>query len=123
MLFRSLFGTVSIQAINIDTEVHEYTLDKTGLMIDGTSYGDTYSESFSCTYPITLFAWNNGADGIVKNKSQIYGCKLYSGSTLIRDFVPRKNSSGEVGLYDNVTKQFYGNAGSGAFIAGEEVTN
>lgn len=110
----ALFGTASIQAINIDTEVHEYTLDKTGLMIDGTSYGGAYSGSFSCTYPITLFAWNNGADGIVKNKSQIYGCKLYSGSTLIRDFTPCKNPSGEVGLYDYVTKTFYGNAGSGS---------
>ena len=114
----ALFGTVSIQAINIDTEVHEYTLDKTGLMIDGTSYGDAYSESFSCTYPITLFAWNNGADGIVKNKSQIYGCKLYSGSTLIRDFTPCKNPSGEVGLYDYVTKTFYGNVGGGSLPDG-----
>lgn len=114
----ALFGTASIQAINIDTEVHEYTLDKTGLMIDGTSYGDAYSGSFSCTYPITLFAWNNGADGIVKNKSQIYGCKLYSGSTLIRDFTPCKNPSGEVGLYDYVTKAFYGNAGGGSLPDG-----
>ena len=114
----ALFGTVSIQAINIDTEVHEYTLDKTGLMIDGTSYGGAYSESFSCTYPITLFAWNNGADGIVKNKSQIYGCKFYSGSTLIRDFTPCKNPSGEVGLYDYVTKAFYGNAGGGSLPDG-----
>lgn len=114
----ALFGTASIQAINIDTEVHEYTLDKTGLMIDGTSYGDAYSGSFSCTYPITLFAWNNGADGIVKNKSQIYGCKLYSGSTLIRDFTPCKNPSGEVGLYDYVTKAFYGNVGGGSLPDG-----
>lgn len=114
----ALFGTVSIQAINIDTEVHEYTLDKTGLMIDGTSYGDAYSGSFSCTYPITLFAWNNGADGIVKNKSQIYGCKLYSGSTLIRNFTPCKNPSGEVGLYDYVTKAFYGNVGGGSLPDG-----
>lgn len=114
----ALFGTASIQAINIDTEVHEYTLDKTGLMIDSTSYGDAYSESFSCTYPITLFAWNNGADGIVKNKSQIYGCKLYSGSTLIRDFTPCKNPSGEVGLYDYVTKTFYGNVGGGSLPDG-----
>ena len=114
----ALFGTASIQAINIDTEVHEYTLDKTGLMIDGTSYGNGYSGSFSCTYPITLFAWNNGADGIVKNKSQIYGCKLYSGSTLVRDYVPCKNPSGEVGLYDYVTKAFYGNAGGGSLPDG-----
>ena len=87
-------------------------------MIDSTSYGDAYSESFSCTYPITLFAWNNGADGIVKNKSQIYGCKLYSGSTLIRDFTPCKNPSGEVGLYDYVTKTFYGNVGGGSLPDG-----
>ena len=44
-------------------------------------------------------------------------------NVLVRDFTPCKNPSGEVGLYDYVTKQFYGNAGSGTFIPGEEVTN
>ena len=111
----SLFGTVSTQAIDIDTNMHECVLSTIGLSIDGILYGESYSGSFNCTYPITLFAWNNGVDGIVKNKSQIYSCKLYSGTTLIRNFTPCKNPSGEVGLYDYVTKAFYGNAGTGIF--------
>lgn len=48
-----------------------------------------------------------------------YYIKLYDASnTLIRDYVPCKNPSGEIGLYDLVNQQFYGNAGTGTFIAG-----
>ena len=48
-----------------------------------------------------------------------YYIKLYdSSNTLIRDYVPCKNPSGEIGLYDLVNQQFYSNAGTGKFIAG-----
>lgn len=47
----------------------------------------------------------------------IYSCKIYDNGTLTRDFVPCKDPSGEVGLYDLVGEQFYGNAGTGTFLA------
>ena len=40
---------------------------------------------------------------------------------VIRKFVPCKNASGEVGLYDTVEGQFYANAGTGTFTAGPEI--
>lgn len=43
-----------------------------------------------------------------------------SDGTLLRDYIPCKNSNGVVGLYDTVDGTFYGNAGTGSFIAGEE---
>lgn len=43
------------------------------------------------------------------------------GENLIHDFVPCKNSSNEVGLYDTINKVFYSNAGSGSFVAGPEL--
>ena len=47
--------------------------------------------------------------------------KLYAGNVvqngqIIRNFVPCINPSGEIGLYDFVTKRFYGNAGTGEFL-------
>ena len=57
----------------------------------------------------------------IAEAARIYSCKIYSNSALIRQFVPCKNSSGEVGLYDEVNNVFYGNAGTGVFIAGPEV--
>lgn len=47
-----------------------------------------------------------------------YGWKIQKGGTLVRDFVPCKNASGTVGLWDDVGSQFYQNAGTGAFTAG-----
>lgn len=55
---------------------------------------------------------------------RLYSCKIwktvaFEGVPLIRDFIPCKNASGEVGLWDDVNSVFYGNAGTGTFIAGE----
>ena len=47
-----------------------------------------------------------------------YEVQIYDNETLVRDLVPAKNSSGTVGLYDNVGGVFYTNAGTGDF-AGE----
>lgn len=49
--------------------------------------------------------------------AKVYYLKIYDGETLVRDFVPFITQDGECGLYDLVTKQFYGNAGDGTFEA------
>ena len=117
----SFFGSTATQSISLDSSIHNYTLSKAGLSVDGVSYGGAYTASFSCTYPITLFAWNNGSNGIVKNSSKIIDCKIFSGEVLVRNFIPCKNSSGVIGLYDVIENQFYQNAGTGTFIAGPEI--
>ncbi len=38
------------------------------------------------------------------------------------DLVPCISPNNEVGMYDMIGEQFYGNSGSGAFTAGAEVT-
>lgn len=49
---------------------------------------------------------------------KIYSCKVYNNGTLIRDFVPCKNSTGAIGLYDLANSVFYANTGSGTFVSG-----
>jgi hypothetical protein len=56
-------------------------------------------------------------------KAKLYVCRIYDKFTLVRDFVPCKNSSGTIGLYDLVNNQFYSNAGSGTFTAGPVITD
>lgn len=51
----------------------------------------------------------------------MYRCKMYKAGTLIRDFVPVRNSSGTLGLYDTVNGIFYTNQGSGTFTAGADI--
>ena len=42
--------------------------------------------------------------------------------TLVRDMVPcRRTSDGALGMWDFATQQFFGNAGTGAFTAGEDL--
>ena len=54
---------------------------------------------------------------------KLYSCKIYNNGTLVRDFVPAKNSSGTIGLYDTVNGACYTNAGSGTFTAGADINN
>ena len=69
-------------------------------------------------YSIYLFRLNG--DYIQPINAVLYSCKLYDGSTLIRDFIPAvRLSDGEAGLYDVVNDVFYTNAGTGKFTYGE----
>ena len=55
-------------------------------------------------------------------QSKLYYTQIYENDVMVRNFVPCRNSSGTVGLYDLIEKKFYGNAGSGTFTAGEFVS-
>lgn len=101
---------------------------KTNLVLDkGILYQDgeeiwSASGTFQTTCALTLFALNrNGSMTEFISSAKIYSCKLYNNNELIRNFIPCKNPMQDVGMYDTVTAAFYGNEGSGAFIAGPEV--
>lgn len=62
-------------------------------------------------------AWYSSAPVSAK----VYSCTIKKGGALVRDFIPCKNASGVIGLWDDVNSVFYQNAGSGVFTAGPEV--
>ena len=70
---------------------------------------------------LRLGAANNGWYSSNIQSGKIYSCKIYKKSVLVRDFIPCKNPSGAVGLYDTVNDTFYGNSGAGTFTAGPEI--
>lgn len=49
---------------------------------------------------------------------KLYACHIYDNGALVRDYVPCINDGGIVGLYDLIGGTFYGNAGTGVFVAG-----
>lgn len=53
---------------------------------------------------------------------KLYRFKWYENNVSTMDFVPCKNASNVVGLYDLVSQTFFGNAGTGDFVAGNEVS-
>lgn len=73
--------------------------------------------------PVNMYIFNNNNNGSLSGGSsaKLYNCSIYDNGVLIRSFIPCKNASGTVGLYDSVNNQFYKNAGTGTFIAGPEI--
>lgn len=78
--------------------------------------------NFTCAYSMYIFNVNkyNGPN-YLPGMMKLYLFKIYDNDVLVRDFIPCKNSSGTIGLYDSVNNQFYQNAGTGTFIAGPEI--
>lgn len=95
--------------------------DKNVVKFNNDSYTfDT--QTFQGSSNLTIFGMNTG--GTVANNARMnfYSCEIYDNGTLIRSFIPCKNPSGTIGLYDIVNSKFYTNVGSGGtFTAGPEV--
>lgn len=79
------------------------------------------SASFQSQYNMWIFATNSSGTAQYLCKAKIYSAQIYDDGVLIRNFVPARNASGALGLYDTVNGAFYTNAGSGAFAAGADI--
>lgn len=108
-------------ATDVDYEIEASNVPGQELLIvNGELFESTGGQAYSTPFtdlPLYLFKTNTTNDQWFENASmKLYYMKMYNDSdTLIRNFTPCKNPSGEVGLYDYVTKSFYGNAGGGQF--------
>ena len=98
---------------------HTFVRDKNKTSIDsGTQTTATYGTfQITNTLPISCFKNASGATSGF-SKLRIYSCYIYDNGTLVRDFVPCKNSGGVAGLYDLVNGVFYTDAAGGSFAAG-----
>lgn len=67
----------------------------------------------------TWWVCNAHEESTLQASMRLYGLKMWTNNILVRDLLPCINASGEVGLYDMVGKQFYGNAGTGVFTGSE----
>ena len=81
--------------------------------------------TFTTPYTMLVFATHR-ADGIkIADSTQnpkIYEMQIYDNGTQVRGFVPAKrDSDGAVGMYDTIGGTFYGNSGTGEFVAGPDV--
>lgn len=88
--------------------------------LNGAEVEHTYA-TFQSSYNLVLFA--NNTAGAVSNycKARISQCRIGYSGVLNRDYIPCITAEGEGGLFDLVTNEFYGNAGSGAFTYGDIV--
>ena len=109
--------TANISEMN-DGNVHEISLNKNVLSVDGKVKYTFSSQTFSVAYSLTLFANNRSGSKGELTEATWYPCKIYDNDVLTRDFIPCETDVGAVGLWDDANSVFYGNAGAGTFVAG-----
>lgn len=119
-LFGAFYGTNSVTGKAVDQTPHEFSIGPDGFTMDEKTVS-VQQTNFSCSYPIILFGFNNGANGIVGAEEKVYSCKIYSDGQLVRDFIPCINPDGIIGLYDKENAIFYQNSGNGNFLKGPEL--
>lgn len=115
-------------SVSTDTSRHVFSTDGGKYYLDSTLLADRYSHKAAGTYPMLLFAVSSqnsaSPDGNCA-KMKLYGCRIYEGNSLVRDFVPIAMDDGDVDLtgymYDKVSCSVFSNAGSGYFTIGPTV--
>ena len=109
--------TVSSSVIATGTTPHIFESSQSdGFYIDWTKIWTFTYYSFTESYNMYLFGWNNYWSARDLSSGAIYYFKIYESWTLVRDFVPcYRKSDSVIWLYDLVNKQFYTNAGSWTF--------
>ena len=104
-----------------DGKFHVVKVENGALYKDGSIIAQRTVSSFSIGVPIFLFAVNSSRQSMGYGACKLRSCKIYNNGMLVRDFIPCKNPSGVIGLWDDVNSVFYQNAGSGTFTSGPEV--
>lgn len=108
---------------NYFNQIHTYGQDKNVCYVDGAVYHTYTASTWSATCNMFLFGRNSGSALNDAGTVSIYNCQIYDNGLLIRNYIPCKNASGTLGMYDTVEKKFYTNAGSGTFTAGGNADN
>lgn len=104
-----------------DGEFHVVKVENGALYKDGTVIAQGTASAFSISVPIFLFAVNSSRQSTGYGACKLRSCKIYDNGVLVRDFIPCKNASGVIGLWDDMNSVFYQNAGSGTFTSGPEI--
>lgn len=105
------------------TEKNVIVCEPSFSIVNGVTTPVTTTTPNTTAYNIFLF-WagsrqNAGFMGVMR----LYSCKFYENGALVRDYVPCKTESGDIGMYDLLNGVFYENSGTGTFIPGEVVAS
>lgn len=106
--------------LNADlTQRTEIKFEKTASYAILSAGGQSVQRASSTSTSAFLIFRAGGSDaGSYLGTITLFHAEFYTGDQLIREFIPCKEPSGAVGLYDLVSAQFYGNDGTGTFIPG-----
>ena len=118
---RDDYGTT---VLNFTTTSERWKIDKNKNVTTVNDVSVSHGvETFQTTCSIFINAVNNNGTPMSTTTASAKWrtVQIYNNGALSRNFIPCKNPSGVVGLYDVVNSQFYSNVGTGEFIAGPEI--
>ena len=100
----------------------ECVLSDGSITINGTTTSHKYYVlNKTADYPIWVFGENLAGNLFRPSQIKLRFLQIMSNGVLVRDFIPVRR--GNVGyLYDSVTGELFGNAGTGAFVIGPDKT-
>lgn len=79
------------------------------------------NDVFTCETSAYLLSASGNPYYTTKFACDLYSCKIKENGILVRDLIPVRVA--QVGyLYDNVSGELFGNAGTGSFVLGNDVT-
>lgn len=100
--------------------------NKGSVWVDGTQlYNEqTFTGTYISGTTMAVFADNFGSGANPQyqelSNSKVYALKMWQGSTIVRDYIPVKDENNVGYMFDVVTHTLYANAGTGAFVVGNE---
>lgn len=113
------FGSQATSHAFIKDVRYRVRLDKNGIYENDITLR-AWQQINDFTTPSTLKLFSVGTTGFILFNGNIYSAKIWQSGNLIFDFIPVR--VGQVGyMYDKVSGQLFGNAGTGDFILGNDI--
>ena len=112
------------KAVWVGDRFHEFTFGGKQIRLDDRfSPSSIQDQNFTTDLDIFAFAVNNNGTPHAQTPSiRMSALKIYKNGSLVRDYIPvMPTNSLAPGLYDVQNGVFYGNVGTGQFLAGEIV--
>ena len=93
------------------------------LILNGvTSYSLTRTGTPNCPYPVRVMRAGNFETNTNCSKVKLYSISMFLENNEVCNLIPcKRNSDSTIGLYDLVSNTFFGNSGTGIFVAGAEI--
>jgi len=105
------FNAIS-KRFSVDMDKNVFVIDKTIILANPGAIGEV-------PFNLYLFAMNGAGESYAPISAKIYSFQIYEDDSLVKNFIPCINAQGVVGFFDTIGLSFYGNSGTGTFIAGK----
>ena len=113
-------GSIAVSAST--NAIHNVVVKNGSFVLDGQNYqAPNAGTALPADSKLGIFRCDENGSYASKGVARLYSMSVKKDGVLIGDFVPAKNASGVVGMYDTVSGNFFTNAGTGEFIAGPVV--